>query len=182
MNIFISGGCKNGKSHYAQEISKQMSEEQGVPLYYIATMEPTDEEDLARIARHRRERAGWGFETIECAHHIEDVLEKADPKGAFLLDSVTALLANEMFASKEPESDNGLDTGAHIRVAEELVRLAEKTGNMVFVSDFIYAGGYDYDELTKGYMEGLAYIDRALAKVCGQVIEFAYGQKIYYKG
>lgn len=60
MNIFISGGCKNGKSYYAQRRAKDMAENAGVPLYYIATMIPHDEEDRIRIRRHLSERDGWG--------------------------------------------------------------------------------------------------------------------------
>ena len=45
MNIFISGGCKNGKSMYAQKLAKEMADARGRALYYIATMIPTDEED-----------------------------------------------------------------------------------------------------------------------------------------
>ena len=59
MNVFISGGCKNGKSMYAQEIARDMAREQGVPMYYLATMIPTDDEDRARIRRHIGERDGW---------------------------------------------------------------------------------------------------------------------------
>ncbi len=40
MNIFISGGCKNGKSFYTQRAAKEMAEEKDLPLYYIATMIP----------------------------------------------------------------------------------------------------------------------------------------------
>ena len=49
MNIFISGGCKNGKSLHAQELAKEMADVQHVPLYYIATMIPKDDEDHNRI-------------------------------------------------------------------------------------------------------------------------------------
>ena len=49
------------------------------------------------------------------------------------------------------------------------------------VDDYIYGGGASYDEWTRAYMEGLAYIDRRAAAVCDQVIEVAAGQKIYYK-
>ena len=94
MSTFISGGCKNGKSYYAQRIAKSA----GTPLYYIATMIPHDDEDDARILRHRNERDGWGFETLECGADILSCLDRADPDGSFLLDSVTALLSNEMFA------------------------------------------------------------------------------------
>ena len=106
MNIFISCGCKNGKSYPAQELARDMAEELNVPLYYLATMIPVDDEDRARIQRHLREREGWGFETIEQGRNCCDCLKPGaltadgkpvDPKGVFLFDSVTALLSNEMF-------------------------------------------------------------------------------------
>ena len=55
---------------YAQKIARDMSRQQGVPLYYLATMIPVDDEDRARIARHLSEREGWGFETIEQGRNI----------------------------------------------------------------------------------------------------------------
>ena len=70
MNIFISGGCKNGKSYHAQELARNMSREKSLPLYYLATMIPTDDEDRARIRRHLSEREGWGFDTIEQGRNI----------------------------------------------------------------------------------------------------------------
>ena len=56
MKIYISGGAKNGKSMFAQEIAKKLSSEGH--LWYLATMEPRDNEDDARVLRHRKERAG----------------------------------------------------------------------------------------------------------------------------
>ena len=41
MNIFISGGCKNGKSMYAQKLAKEMADARGRALYYIATVSYT---------------------------------------------------------------------------------------------------------------------------------------------
>ena len=209
MHVYISGGAKNGKSYFAQRTAQALAagvrpedlfkgnpagghgarfpggpEAAGAlkrPLYYIATMMPTDEEDLARIARHLREREGWGFRTIEQSHHIEEVPAKADPDGVFLLDSVTALLANEMFASREPFTDGGLDSDAPVRVADQLVRFLEETKDAVLVSDYIYGGGASYDEWTRAYMEGLAYIDKTVAVACDQVIEVAAGQIMEYK-
>lgn len=174
MNIFISGGCKNGKSYYAQHLAKEQAKD-GRPLYYIATMRPADEEDQARIRRHRQERDGWGFTTIEQSGNMDEM--DADFSGSFLLDSVTALLSNEMF-----RSDGTVDRTAHIRVANELVRLAEKSENVVFVSDYIYSDAVKYDELTELYRKGLAWIDRALAKKCDAVLEVCYGRVQQLKG
>ena len=129
MNIFISGGCKNGKSYHAQELARSMAQESNLPLYYLATMIPRDEEDDARIRRHLSEREGWGFDTIEQGEHICEALrtktvsgEPVDPNGVFLLDSVTALLSNEMF-----REDGTIDFAAPKRLAEELTNFAQET-------------------------------------------------------
>lgn len=173
VNILISGGAKNGKSYYAQLLAKHQANNR--PLYYIATMNPVDDEDQDRIKRHRQEREGWGFITIEKNEKICDI--QADMNGSFLLDSVTALLSNEMF-----RADGSVDRNAYIRVATELLELAKRTGNTVFVSDYIYSDAFPYDDLTELYRKGLAYIDCALAKYCDIVLEATFGNIVALKG
>ncbi len=172
MSTFISGGCKNGKSFYAQRIAKAG----GLPLYYIATMIPHDSEDDARILRHQKEREGWGFETLECGADILSCLEKADPAGFFLLDSVTALLSNEMFTAERMNPD------APGKIAGELVEFVKRAPRTVLVSDYIYSDANLYDEWTEAYRRGLARIDRALARACDDVLEVVHGQVIVHKG
>ena len=183
MNIFISGGCKNGKSHHAQELARNMSREKSLPLYYLATMIPCDDEDRARIRRHLSEREGWGFETIEQGRDICRALdgytlsgEKVSPKGVFLLDSVTALLSNEMFP---PGGEVSSDAGD--RLAAEVSEFARRTGNTIFVSDYIYSDARIFDSYTENYRRALAHIDRTLAALCDQVIEVSFGFKYMYK-
>ena len=89
MKIFISGGCKNGKSSLAQQLAVKLS--QGKKRYYLATMIPCDGEDLARIRRHRADRDGLEFETVEAGRNICAAIKDCDPAGSYLLDSVTAL-------------------------------------------------------------------------------------------
>ena len=172
MSTYISGGCKNGKSFYAQRVAKAC----GRPLYYIATMIPHDAEDLARIRRHCEERAGWGFETLECGRDILRCLDSADPRGSFLLDSVTALLSNEMF------SPGGVDMDAARRVADALEAFVARAPNTVLVSDYIFSDALLYDNLTEAYRRGLADIDRHMAARCDNVIEVVAGQFIVHKG
>lgn len=172
MHTFISGGSKNGKSFYAQRAAKAG----GSPLYYVATMISTDAEDDARIARHIRERDGWGFETVECGRRILSCLEYTDPNGSYLLDSVTALLANEMFPH------GGIDMNAGERLADELEEFVHRVRSVVLVSDFLYADPGPYDELTETYRRSLALIDRRLAKVCDNVLECSFGNVICHKG
>ena len=113
MKILLLGGSKSGKSGLAQRLCVRLAA--GAPMIYWATMEPVDGEDRARIARHLDERAGWGFSTVECGRALE---RAALPERACVLfDSVTALLANEMFSGAQP------DAAAPERAAQELLAL-----------------------------------------------------------
>ena len=172
MRVFISGGCKNGKSYHAQRMAK---EQPARPLYYIATMAPADSEDDERIKRHRREREGWGFETIEQPGRIEEILHKCDPGGSFLLDSLTALLAGEMF----PQS-GGVDAEAAGRIAKGLSDVICGIENIVIVSDYIYCDAGIYDPLTEKYRKSLAMLDRMAARGCDTVLEIAYSGVIVH--
>jgi len=172
MKIFISGGCKNGKSTFAQNIASAWGE----PRYYIATMDAVDDEDIERIERHRQERVGLGFITIEQPDRIEEILEKCDVQGSFLLDSLTAILANEMFAKS-----NRVDYNAHLRIADGLTKVLDQVQNIVIVSDFIYSDAAIYDPLTQHYRKSLAYLDRVAAQHCDVVLEAAFTQIIVHK-
>lgn len=177
MNIFVSGGNKNGKSGYAQELAARLAK--GGKLYYVATMIPYDDEDRARVIRHIESRAGMGFETIEAGRNIQTVFDKADENGTFLVDSTTALLLNEMYPGSY---DEDADTEAASRCISGLLEIARRAGNAVFVSDYIYSDAARYDDFTEMYRSSLASIDRALAEACDSVIEVCAGNLIVHKG
>ena len=174
MKIFISGGCKNGKSYYAQHLAKAQKAE---PLYYIATMRPADSEDDERIIRHRQERDGWGFITLEQPADIEQILDKCDCGGSFLLDSLTALLANEMFLP-----DGTVNENAAGKIISGLSLIMRSVKNIVIVSDYIYSDAFIYDTLSEQYRKSLAGIDRAAAAGCETALEIAYTNVIVHKG
>ena len=163
MRILLLGGSKSGKSMMGQHMARRLSA--GAPMYYWATLEPRDGEDRAIVRRHLAERDGWGFETVEQGTNICAALDSrtvsgqaVERGGVFLLDSVTALLSNEMF-----RADGSVDFDAGSRIAEDLTRFA-------------------FDDFTDHYREALALCDRALAKCCDQVIEVSYGFYHYWKG
>ena len=175
MKILISGGAKNGKSTLAQQLAMRLRGDG--PLYYLATMIPHDDEDRQRIRRHRLQRADWGFTTVECGRALLQAPQVQAGGGTWLLDSVTALLSNEMF-----REDGDVDAAAPQRVEKELFQLARQTEHIVFVSDFIFADAGRYDEWTEAYRRGLARIDRALAADCDAVAELCCGSVIWHKG
>ena len=169
----LAGGSKSGKSMLAQRIVCAMPG----PHYYVATMRPTDAEDRARIARHLADRDGWGFQTVEQPERIADLPARCDPAGSLLLDSVTALLANEMV-----RADGSVDPGAPARVEAELLAVMRAFPNMVIVSDFIFSDGGTYDALTSAYLAGLGRIGCALAREADGVAELICGLPRWYKG
>ena len=177
MIVFITGGAKNGKSSLAQNLAVKLAG--GGKRYYIATMIPSDQEDRDRIRRHIADRDGMGFETVEQGRDIAKVLTKADPNGSFLLDSVTALLLNELFP--DPTSCE-MDQDAADRCEKGLGTLCDRASNLVLVSDYIYSDAARYDEVTENYRRGLAKLDRYLASRADTVIEVSAGNLIFHKG
>lgn len=177
MKILISGGCKNGKSTLAQQLAKTQQEKEALShLYYLATMKPSDKEDEERIVRHVMERDGMGFETVEVPVHISSILDCCDQTGSFLLDSLTALLSNEMFQNGE------IHSGAHEKIQIELDRVMKNIEHMVIVSDGIFSDAILYDEYTEQFRNGLSQLERACAASCDIVIEAYFSNFIIHKG
>ena len=146
-------------------------------MYYIATMNPVDAEDNERIAKHRREREGWGFTTIEQPFDIEKILLKCDCGGSFMLDSLTALLANEMFPP-----GSSINEDATCKISAALYGILEQIRDIVIISDYIYSDACIYDPLTAKYRKSLAQIDRITAGNSDLVLEMAYTNVIVHKG
>ena len=176
MTYLISGGAKNGKSSLAQNLAVSLAA--GGTHYYVATMIPVDGEDRERIARHVADRAGMGFETVECGRDILSCLSQVDRSGSFLLDSTTALLMNELFLP--PDYDLNPEAGE--KCARELVGFAQSVANIVLVSDYIYSDALRYDSVTEVYRRALAGIDRELAAISDVVLELSGGNIIVHKG
>lgn len=92
-NIFVTGGCKSGKSAFAQSWVECC----GSPRLYIATAEVIDTEMAERVRRHQKSR-GAGWQTKEEPLDVAAVLrEQAPAYAAVLLDCVTIWLANMQF-------------------------------------------------------------------------------------
>ena len=177
MTIFISGGCKNGKSSIAEDCCVRLAE--GGPMYYIATMIAYDDEDRERIKRHVKSREGKNFITLEQPRDLLKCLKNSDPEnGTYLLDSVTALLINEMYSPDRPDAD----PKAAERTAKALKKFAKSVKNAVFVSDYIYSEGGEYSPYTEEYMKALATCDKALAKACDAVAEISGALITMHKG
>jgi len=92
-SLLVSGGARSGKSSYAQ----QRAESLPGPRHYLATahLDAADAEMAARISRHRADRAGRGWDTVE----VPADLAAAIPSGGVaVVDCVTLWLAGRAMA------------------------------------------------------------------------------------
>ncbi|MBR0156298.1 MAG: bifunctional adenosylcobinamide kinase/adenosylcobinamide-phosphate guanylyltransferase [Clostridia bacterium] len=179
MKILLVGGSKSGKSRLAQRLAKALSA--GGPMYYWATMEPVDNEDRERIEKHLADRAGWGFETVECGRGLESApLPEGCENASVLFDSVTALVTNEMFGGFTEEA---FDANVAAKRAEEaressfrgLMRLADSFENTILVADDVFRDGREFDETTELWRKALAGALRRIAAEFDTVCEVTAG-------
>lgn len=171
MKILLIGGSKSGKSHLAQELVRAT----GRPMIYWATMQPMDSEDEDRIAAHLLDREGWGFTTLECGRTLESAFDRVPRDSAVLLDSMTVLLANEMFAET-------IDEQAGARTARSLLALGEHVHTLVCVCDELWREEEAYGEGTVLFRRQLAEVCRKLAGEFDVVCEIVAGILHVWKG
>ena len=170
MLTIVTGGSGSGKSAFAEDKVLAFGEAQRV---YIATMHPFDEESHKRIERHRKMRAGKGFETIECYTGLKDV--KLPSGCVVLLECMSNLVANEMFEEQGAHEQTVKDIMSGI---DELVRQA---AHVVIVTNEIFSDAVVFDKEMASYLEYLGKINQAVALRADEVVEVVYGIPVYKK-
>lgn len=173
MFTLVIGGAASGKSEYAEGLvllSPHRSR------YYIATMEPFDDEGRARVEKHRKMRADKQFETVECYTGLSSACLR--PQGAVLLECVGNLAANELYSP----GGAGNRTGAFTAIVDGVDTLFAQCADLVVVSNEVFTGGDRYAEGTDDYMRLVADVNRALAQRADRVCEVVCGLPRYYKG
>ena len=170
MLTIVTGGSGSGKSAFAEDKVLAFGEAQRV---YIATMHPFDEESHKRIERHRKMRAGKGFETVECYTGLKDV--KLPSGCVVLLECMSNLVANEMFEEQGAHEQTVKDIMSGI---DELVRQA---AHVVIVTNEIFSDAVVFDKEMASYLEYLGKINQAVALRADEVVEVVYGIPVYQK-
>lgn len=165
----IIGASGSGKSEYAEEKCVSF----GGRRIYLATMMADDPESLRRIDRHRRMRAGRGFETVECYTHLEEL--ELEPGRDVLLECLSNLAANEMF-SEDGRAENTADV-----IMSGIVRLKSAARNLIIVSNNVFEDGIEYDDYSMRYMKLLGDINNRTALMADTVTEVVCGINIEIK-
>lgn len=168
MITLVTGGSKSGKSAFAEKIAGNFSGKK----YYIATMRPYGDEAFLAIERHRKMRAGKGFETIEKYTDLAEVI--LAERGAVLLECIGNLCANEMFRE---EIVNPVD-----KIIDGIKYLESISKKLVIVTNEIASDGINYTPETMRYIAYMGEINRNIAEFADNVIECVYGIPLALKG
>lgn len=188
MITLIYGGSGSGKSEYAEDIVRAANYKNS---FYLATMSSGDEESKKRIKRHREQRAGKGFITLEHSVDIQNsILEiqsissgdfetdlPADRETIVLLECMSNLVANEMFR------DGVINSKEHCvnKIMSDVLELNSQVSRLVIVSNNIYEDGVSYEKETTDYLSALAEINCRLANMAESVTEVVVGIPVSIK-
>ena len=170
MTVLVSGGASCGKSEYAESRIVSAGGERRI---YIATMQVWDDEGRRKAEKHRRMRAGKGFETLERAAALtgEDIPEGAD----VLLECLANLTANECFGGE------GAD-GCAQRIARSVAEIAAKARLLVVVTNEVFSDGCEYPAETMDYIRELGEANRLVAALADEVVEVVCGIPVFHRG
>lgn len=176
----VLGGSASGKSEFAEDFCGRLSDAERAlggsgERTYLATMEPFGEEAKKRIQRHQSLRLGKGFRTVEAARQIEKAA--GDCRGVVLLETLSVLLANEMFAGEEIALD------AEAKVLSGIHRLygSASVSHLILVSDQIFSGSATLSKETVSYQRALAQVHGCLAAEAEVVVEVIGGKPCFHK-
>ena len=151
--VLISGVNDSGKSLYGEQLAGKYD----APKYYIATMIPQTEENYRRIEKHRQQRAGMGFHTLELPYMVSDAPITAD--SVVLLEDVSNLLANAVF-----EQGNDMEY-----VFREICTLVDRCRCVIAVTiSGLCAEGFDKE--TTAYIDHLNELNQKLYDQAAVVI------------
>ena len=178
MMVLVIGGSGSGKSAYAEELACLLACEEHTAKYYLATMRVLDVEGKQKVERHRQQRSGEGFFTIEQPVRIADALfQMENGRRTVLLECISNLTANEMF------------TDSQIRAKDEVAKniiggieqLKKNTTHLVVVSNNVFEDGMVYDAATMDYIDAVGKINQALAALSEWVLEIVAGIPVSVK-
>ena len=170
MLTMLIGGSGSGKSAYGEKLAARMP----LPRYYIAAMRPYGEESLARIRRHRAQRADLGFETIDRYTNVGGLV--LNRRGIALLECLCNLTANEMF------DEDGAGDGAAESVLCGVEALHGQMDHLIVITNDVGSDGGRYGEGTMRYMRTLGKINALLGKRADHVAELVGGIPLWLKG
>jgi adenosylcobinamide kinase/adenosylcobinamide-phosphate guanylyltransferase len=170
------------------------------------------EEGVRRVERHRKLRAGKGFQTAECPVKVDEAfaqvcmsesleqtcdishgrvctsefLEQGCARLHGKIRMPVALLecmSNLVANEMFPETvGDEINANCVENIVRQIRHLKDQTGHLVIVTNQIFEDGIIYEPETMEYIRNLGQINQQLAEMADLVIEVVAGIPIFIKG
>lgn len=170
--LLVTGGARSGKSRHAQAWAEALPG----PRRYLATAQhdPADAEMAARIARHRADRAGRGWETSEVGGDLRGALAGCQG-GVALVDCVTLWLSGLAIAKD-------WDEPAVLAEVDALAEVLRRPPCVVaLVTNEVGSGVVPEHAWGRAFRDLQGFANQRLAAVATDVVLCVCGQPLFIK-
>ena len=164
MMTVVTGGSGSGKSAFAEDKIVSFGPAKRI---YIATMHPYDEESHKRVARHRKMRAGKGFETVECYTGLKNL--DFPENAVVLLECMSNLVANEMY------DPSGAGENAEESILAGIHKLQKASDDLVVVTNEVFSDSMTDNPEMEKYLKLLGNVNLRMGEMADLVTEVVYG-------
>lgn len=166
--VFITGGVRSGKSSFAERMALEIAG-MGGNLVYFATGVPSDAEMRERIGSHQRDRetGKYKWKTVEQSIEIGKRAEEFTKQDIVLLDCVTTLLNNELFANDKSWDRIFLESVKE-RILKGITAIKNHVKTIIVVSNEVGYEPLSENELVLTYGRLLGAIHRQLVEAADE--------------
>lgn len=174
----ITGGCRSGKSGYAEQLAESVSELRT----YIATCPiiEGDDEMADRIAGHKTMRAGKGWETIEEPVLLVEAIRNSDPNAVVLVDCLTLWVNNLLFEAEKQQVSLG-ESDIVTRCNELKAACRTRISTTILVTNEVGMGIVPVDPMTRLYRDLVGRCNQCVAAFSDHVVLLASGLPLSLK-
>lgn len=169
MITLVTGGARSGKSLHAESLLSASPR-----VLYIATSQIFDEEMAARIQHHRDSRpAHW--RTEERWQQLDDIITPDnDPQEAILLECITTLITNQLFALggvSDPDSWDfqALEASVQQQIEALIVACQRCPSSVVLVTNEVGMGIVPENRLARHFRDIAGRVNQRLAQAADDV-------------
>jgi len=169
--IFITGGCRSGKSRYALDYANQHFSKK----IYLATCEALDEEMAQRIEHHKKMRGPEWHTVEEPVEIVDKIRQYGDKVEVILLDCITLWLSNLLTKGND---DLKIKDGIN-----RLMEILKQTStSLIVVSNEVGMGIVPADSLSRQFRDLSGMVNQRIAEMVDTVIFMVSGIPIFLKG
>lgn len=169
--IFITGGCRSGKSRFALDYANQHFSKK----LYLATCEVLDEEMARRVEIHKEMRGKEWLTIEEPIEVVQKVVEYGNEVEVILIDCITLWISNLLIKWKSDE-----------RIMAEVEKLTQtfkkNSSSFIIVSNEVGMGIVPAEPLSRRFRDLAGWTNQKISHSVDKVVFMVSGIPIFLKG